>query len=143
MNEEQVAWSRRGQAVFRWITGCTPELSVSEISAPDLVYDITEGTQVFITQFDVGVYTVNDDCYFTLVACTETDGGGTQTAVTSDLHVYSGAALAGTEWAHRTFDPPIRVRYSDGYRSISVLMDANDGACTVSAEWQGWYEDEV
>jgi len=143
MNEERVTWARRGHAIFKWINDCTPGPGVSEISEPSVIYNVTSGKQIFITRLSVALQTASDDCHFNMAAYTGANATGTATDLAGHLHIYSSANLAGTENRTIVYDPPIRVRYSDGYRSISVRTTANDAACTVSIEWQGWYENEI
>lgn len=54
------------------------------------------------------------------------------------FHVYSGAANAGFQGVSLTFNPPGRVRYSDGARSLTARVQTNDAGATITITWHGY-----
>jgi len=139
--DEAAHHSRIGNRVSGWVNDKTPGDSEIVLTDATLTYDLSEGEQVLIKTFYGALQTASDNCHFNVVTCTAIDGGGIATDVCGHFHVYSSGNLAGTENFRWTFDVPLRVRYQDGVRSISIKVNANDGAAIISCGWVGWVED--
>ena len=99
--------------------------------------------QVIITDLCYGLTSVSDSCVFTLVACSEPNGGGIVTDLNHDLYIASGTAIAGVYTYQNELVPPLCVKHKDGHRSISFQVTANDASATITVGWHGWYEDEM
>lgn len=140
--DEYIHAARRGDGIHKWVNDKTPGADLVVLTDATLYYNIPEGRQVLIYQIYAGIQTVSDSCHFEIVSCTAVAGGGTPTAVTGHYHIFTGANLVGTEDKEREFTPPIIVKYSDGARSISIRVDANDASAEVSCGWMGIVEDE-
>ena len=53
----------------------------------------------------------------------------------------TGATAQGKLDADITIEPPLGpLRYSDGIRSITIRVNANDAGCTINTGWHGWKE---
>ena len=105
-------------------------------------YDIPAGKQVIVTKVFVGCETPDEFAAGYLVACAEITGGGAATQKTREIHDHVGTKKEQNE--HSTVDayPPFCIKYSDGYRSVSIAMKATDNATVCSWGWRGWVEDE-
>lgn len=110
---------------------------------PGIYYNLAAGTQVFITQFCYGVTTASDSCTFEIVSTDAASGAGVVTARTVERHMATGTAATGKLDGDTFFDPPMGpLRYSDGIRSITIRVNANDAGCAINTAWHGWWEDE-
>ena len=134
--------ARLGSGIHKWVNDKVPGDASVVLTDATLYYNIPAGHQVLITQLFLGIETVSDDCHSDMVSCDAVAGGGTPTAISGHFHIFTGANLVGTEDKEREFIPPILVKYSDGARSISVRVDANDASTVVTTGWMGWVEAE-
>jgi hypothetical protein len=135
--------ARDGRALHKWVNDKTPGATVVVLTDVTLYYNIPVGKQVMITQLNFDVATLSDDCHFSLVSCDAVAGGGTPTEISGHAHAFTGNVQAGSFSKERDFNPPIRVRHTDGARSISIRVDANDAALVCSCGWTGWIEPET
>ena len=135
--------AREGRALIRWANSTTPGASEIVLTDTTLIYDIPIGKQVIITDLCYGLTSVSDSCVFTLVACSEPNGGGIVTDLNHDLYIASGTAIAGVYTYQNELVPPLCVKHKDGHRSISFQVTANDASATITVGWHGWYEDEM
>lgn len=138
---ESAYHAREGNALHKWVNDITPGDAVSILGQESICHNLAEGEQVFVTQATFDLETVSKDVHFDIVACTAADGGGDATALCGHCHIFTGATISGAESKEREFMPPIRARYSDGVRSITMRVDA-EAATTLSCGWMGWKEDE-
>ena len=110
---------------------------------PGIYYNLSSGKQVFITQFCYGLTTASDSCTFELGTTSAANGGGTFTPITVERHLATGATATGRLDQDFTITPPLGpLKYSDGVRSITVRVNANDSGATINTAWHGWVEDE-
>lgn len=108
-------FAREGLGLHRWVNDKTAGgTDPAVLTDATLVYNLPEGHQVFINAVDFDMATVSDDVHFDLVSCSAINGGGTPTALAGHAHIFTGATIDGSASKERSYDPPIRVRYSDG-----------------------------
>jgi hypothetical protein len=142
--KSQDAWfARYGQGLTKWVDGKTPGASQVVLTDAGLVYNIPCGKQVLVRQMCFGIHTVSDNCTFEIGYTSQPDGAGVFTPIAKHIYVATGNTPTGKEDHDVIYRPPIRVRYCDGARSITIRVDANDANCVVCAGWQGWWEDEI
>ena len=142
-NDQAIRAARQGRAIHKWkdsITGLSGSHVVSTDAA--IYYDIPAGKQVIVTRLVLGLDTINDVAHAYVAGCAAITGGGNATQLCPHSHFVTGAAKEGRSEATRVFDPPICIKYSDGYRSVSLALAANDTNADVLVGWQGWMEDE-
>ena len=110
---------------------------------PGVYYNLSPGEQVFVTQICYGVLTASDSCTFELGTTDQANGAGTFTPRTLERHVATGTAATGKLDQDLDIRPALGpLRYSDGIRSVTFRVNANDAGCTINAGWHGWAEDE-
>ena len=110
---------------------------------PGIYYNLASGKQMFITQLCYGITTASDSCSFEIVSTDQANGAGTATARTLERHLATGTTPNGKLDADITIDPPLGpLKYSNGIRSITIRVNANDAGCTINTGWHGWVEDE-
>jgi len=131
-----------GDGLHLWANDITPGAADIVLTNIGLYYNVPAGRQVIITGFSVYLGTVSDDCHFNLVSCTAVAGGGAATDISCHQHITTGAAIAGFLSHKFVFTTPIRIRYSDGARSISMRVHANDAAAEITVSWGGFVMDE-
>ena len=135
--------AREGRAIHKWddrITGLSGSHVVSTDAA--IYFDIPVGKQVIITGIDIGLDTTNDVAHAYVAGCAATAGGGNSTQLSHHNHLVTGAAKEGRSEYNFSFDPLLCVKYSDGYRSVSLALAANDQNADILVAWHGWVEDE-
>lgn len=110
---------------------------------PGIYYNLAQGKQVFISQFCYGLTTASDSCTFEIVTTDAANGAGNVTARTLERHLATGTSPNGRADFDLTIDPALGpLRYSDGIRSITMRVNANDAGATINAGWHGWVEQE-
>ena len=107
---------------------------------PGIYYNLRAGDVVFITQYRVSLTTLSDDVTWELGYTDAANGGGTFRPVTCEYHVATGAANSGIVPAYFVIDPPIRITYAQGARSITFRVTTNDAGATITAAYHGWVE---
>jgi len=147
--EAGLAATRAGNGTCHWINAITPGAAQTVLTngpagdQPGIYYNIQEGRQVALTMFCFGVNTLNDDCDFELGYTSGANGGGTFTPLTPQFNVTTGAAREGRATFDKLITPPLVAKYSDGVRSITSRVDANDAGCQITVAWHGWVENET
>ena len=142
MQEQALRAAREGRSIRRYLADTTvTNAFVVQVAATDY-YDIPEGKQVVITRLHIGCETVDEFAAGYLVACAEITGGGVATQLHAQAHDHVGSKKEWSGHIVRTTNPPIVVKYSDGYRSVSLAVKATDNTTVVSYGWNGWLEDE-
>ena len=110
---------------------------------PGIYYNLASGEQVFITQVCYGLTTASDSCTFELGTTDAANGGGTFTPRMLERHLATGATVSGREDFDLTITPPLGpLKYSNGVRSITFRVNANDSGAAINAGWHGWKENE-
>ncbi len=135
--------ARDGRAIHMWddsIVGLTTEHIISTDSA--IYYNIPAGKQVVVSRMSVGLDTTDDDGHMYIAGCSAVAGGGDATQLGHHIHYYSGSKKDGRGEHDHDFSPPLVVKYSDGHRSISLALAANDTDADLLVSWSGWVEDE-
>lgn len=107
---------------------------------PGIYYNLRAGDVVFITQYRVSLTTLSDDVTWELGITDAANGGGTFRPITCEYHVATGAANSGIVPAYFVINPPIRITYAQGARSITFRVTTNDAGATITAAWHGWVE---
>jgi hypothetical protein len=135
--------ARRGNALHKYVNDKTASGSLQVLTDATLVYNIPEGEQVLVTMMHYDLETVSDDCQYEVVATDAVDGGGTATTLCGHSHLFVGTGNnpAADRW--RPFVPPMCIKYSAGYRSVTMRINANDSAAVIGCGWMGWHEKEV
>lgn len=140
--DEFIHHSRMGQVVNKWVE-TAPGADQTVLTNATLVYNIPEGKMFFIAGAIYAVTTASDSCVFDLGYTSAVDGAGDFTAVIHSLKDVTGTARTGSCTHHEAFRLPICLRYSDGVRSITWRVDANDAIAEIMVGFYGWYEDEL
>ena len=130
--------AQRGKAIHKWVNDKTASGSEQVLTDATLYYNLSEGEVVMITGTLVDLHTLNDECTFEVVSCTAVAGGGTPTALWAEQHLATAAAKAAHAPHSLCLNPPIRVRYEDGARSITFRINANDSSASVNCAWMGY-----
>jgi len=107
---------------------------------PGIYYNLVEGEIVFITQYRVNLTTLSDSATWELGYTDAANGAGTFRPLTCEYHLATGAANSGIVPAYFVIDPPLRVTYAMGARSITFRVTTNDAGATVTAAYHGWRE---
>lgn len=110
---------------------------------PGVYYNVAAGRQVLIREMCFGVITASDNCFFELGYTDGPNGTGTFRPITPRFYVMTAAAQDGRQTYEKLTNPPPCLKYSNGVRSITYRVDANDANCQISAAWHGWVEDET
>ena len=134
--------ARTGRAIHKHVAGDTVTGSFVVQTATAIYFDIPAGKQVIITNINVGCEDADEFAALYLVGCSEVAGGGTPTQFHSEIHDHVGDKKEGKSHVDDDIYPPVCIKYSDGYRSVSVAVKATDTATVVDYGWMGWYEDE-
>ena len=96
---------------------------------------------VWITQLCYGLTTVSDSCTYELGYTDQINGAGTFTPVTVERHIATGATARGRQDEDLSIIPPLGpLRYSDGIRSITFRVNANDAAASINVAWHGFIQ---
>lgn len=135
--------ARQGRAIHKWddsVIGLSTEHVISTDSA--IYYNIPAGKQVVIIRISVGLDTADDDGHLYVAGCSSVAGGGNATQLGHHIHYYSGSKKDGRGEHDHDFSPSLVIKYSDGYRSISLALAANDVDADLLVSWSGWVEDE-
>lgn len=132
--------AREGRAVHGDVDDITPGSAMIVLTNASLVFNIPERYIFFLTLIQVGIRTANDSCEFEIGYTTAINGGGTFTPVESRLHIATGTAASDKTPVNFELNPPIPIRYSDGARSITFRVDANDTGAQIDASFHGWIE---
>ena len=151
--DDLVRASQEGRGICRWVNNKSGVATLTVLtdgpvagppSEPGIYYNIPSGKQVRITKACFQLITASDDCNFRLVAMDAVNGGGNKLAyITPIFTIKNGAAFTGFQGTSYDFYLSPIVKYSDGVRSISVEVEANDASATIHAVWQGIVEDET
>ena len=130
--------AQRGKGIIKWVNDKTASGSAQVLTDATLYYNLSEGEVVMIVCLKIDIETVSDDCTFELVSCSAVAGGGTPTALTGNYHQRVGATPQPHATENVPFLVPIRVRYADGARSITVRINANDSSAVINTGWCGY-----
>lgn len=134
--------ARTGRDIRRYLYAQNVTGSYVVQTSASIYYDIPAGKQVVIVHWFVGCNDADEFAAGYLVACDAVAGGGTPVQLGHDLYDYVGDKKQGKSYIQEDLNPPIVVKYSDGYRSVSMAMKATDTNTVVDYGWDGWYEDE-
>lgn len=110
---------------------------------PGVYLNLASGQQVLLREMCFGVNTASDSCYYELGVTSAANGGGTFTPITPRFYIRTGAAPTGRSTYDKAMNPPPCLKYSDGVRSITYRVEANDANCEITAAFHGWLEDET
>lgn len=132
-----------GDTVCNYVNSVTPGVAQTILTNASLVVNIPSGRMFMLSQLCMGVLTTNDDCSFEVVGMDAADGAGNVVFAGPAFRIVVGNVnLQGlqTETWHVT--PPVAFRHSDGFRSVTFRVDANDAGCQIQAILHGYYKDE-
>lgn len=110
---------------------------------PGIYYDLQDGDIVFVEQMCYGVLTNQDSCDFELGWTDGVAASGTFTPLTLQFGMATGNPREGKTTQQREVPVPLPLRYSDGVRSITMRVDANDAACQVRCGWSAYVQKET
>lgn len=131
--------SRQGRGVCGWINEKVPGAAQVVLTDETLIYRLRAGQVVFVSQYCFAVETTSDDCQFEFGYI---DSLGAFVPRGPHKHVYTGAANSGRTAYDQDIAPAMRLAYSDGVRTITFRVDANDASCEITCGWHGWWEEE-
>jgi len=132
--------AREGRSFHCYADDITPGASETTLTDETLVHNVPAGYRTIISQIVFGVNSVDDDCEFRLASCSGAGATGTATQLNVHRHVASGAAFISQEMVVHEIVPNICVKYKDGARSISFVVNANDPATVITVGFSGWDE---
>lgn len=135
--------ARTGRSLRKYWTGVPGSASATVLTNASIVHDMVVGTQAVAVKVNWGVTTLNDSCVFEVGWCTAVTGGGTFTPICRGRHFATGTARDGRSTAHEMLVLPRIVKYSDGARSITMRVTANDTSTDITCAWHGWVESET
>lgn len=107
---------------------------------PGIYYNLIAGEVVFITQYRVNLTTLSDDVTYELGYTSAANGAGVFQPVTPEYHLSTGAANSGITPGYFVIDPPLRLTYAMGARSITFRVQTNDAGATITCAYHGWRE---
>ena len=135
--------AREGRALRKWDNNWNPGGAQGGAFVSDqegLIYNLEAGEQVIIFGWYFGV-SFDDSCQFQIGVTDQADGAGTFTAL-------AGARTQDKDATYHTgcrenwdrFDPPLRARYSEGARcvTIKVILNGTNPSCNMG--WEGILE---
>lgn len=134
--------ARQGCQVIGWVNDEDGIGTDTIMTAASLVYNVRRGERVMISCMTYGLITINDSIHVELGFTDQANGAGSFTPISGHRHVLSGAAIAGFTTQRENFTCPRPARYSEGARSITFRVTANDINAEVTLEWVGWIEKE-
>lgn len=135
--------ARRGAGFRSYVADKTASGASQVLTDATMFQNIPAGKQVVITFMYYGLESVADDCQFEVVPTDAVDGGGTPTTIMGHMHIYTPAGLGDSITQHRVLNPPCVLKYSDGHRSVTMRINANDSSAVVSCGFDGWLEPET
>lgn len=143
IEEAAIHAARRGHGYHKYVNDKTGSGSSQVLTDATLTLDIPEGWQLLITQMTFDMETVSDDCHFNIVGCSAVSGGGDPTELCGHVHIFTGTAVSSAASKERRFLPPLLVKYSTGYKSVTMRINTNDASCKVSCGYHCWMEKEL
>ena len=139
--------SRRGHGIQKWANDVVPTGADQVLTDATMYFDITEGEQVHITRMSLSTNcdgnVVTDASHFNMVSCDAVAAGGTATDLCGHVVVSQASSNRGQILKEWIFDPPIRVTYTSGARSVSMLVNSGPVTGLFTGTWQGWYDREI
>ena len=108
-----------------------------------IYYDIPEGAQVIVHTVNYGVDDANKEVEIYIVGCAAVAGGGAATQHMHHWEASHGDKKQGRVYLIEHLDQPVIIRYSSGYRSVSLAVKATDAQTDVTYGWCGWVEREI
>lgn len=138
-----LAAARRGDALHKWVNDKIPGADPVVLNDAGLIYNIPEGKRVVITSIIFSLDSAADSCVFEIGSCDQAAAAGNFTPLSIHFEIYTGQSVDGRSSSVEHFAPPLIVCYSEGARSISVRVDANDAGAVISTGWHGWIEDDI
>ena len=107
---------------------------------PGIYYNLRQGDIVFVTQYRVDLTTFSDDVTWELGYTDQPNGAGTFAPATCEYHQQTGVGANGITPDYFVINPPLRITYAMGARSITFRAQTNDAGATITAAWHGWRE---
>lgn len=145
--EAEAALDDRG--IWCWVNSVIPGAASLVLQngpagdQPGIYYDLQDNDIVLIRQVCFGVLTISDSCDFELGWTDGPVASGTFTPVSLKYGYSTGVELVGRIIEQRELTVPLPLRYSDGVRSITVRVDANDATCEIRCGWAGYVQKEI
>lgn len=139
---ERVQACRERRVLRKYANDITPGANLVVLTQASIVHNLVEGRRVMVQAIHFGILTVSDNCHFEIGWTDAAGGAGAFHPLTGHRHVYTGASVVGRLDHHDDLVPPVCIRYSDGARSITYRVHANDANCQIQCEWAGWWEQE-
>ncbi len=119
-----------------------PGVGLTVLTDAGLVLNIPEGYLYVVTSHEISIHTLSDDCLFQFGCCDAINGGGVFHADGHPDYLKSGAAQAVLVTQSHLYIPPLVIRYSEGSRSVTFQVTANDAACAISCGFDGFFMQE-
>ncbi len=133
---------REGRAVNRFRDDFTVGSLVSTVlTGVDIVTNIPEGYRFMLTRMLYDLLSLNDWAHYGFGSCSAVDGGGAFTLLAIEKHLATGANRNSYGGGHDDWESlPLRVRYQDGARSVTIRVQVNDITAIVAVAYRGWLE---
>ena len=142
MQDQGLRAAREGRDIRRYVSEVKITGDFVVQTAAALYYDIPAGKQVVVCRTYVGCETALNLIEGYMVGCAAVAGGGAATQINNHVHDHVGDKKEGSGHIIRDNLPPLVLKYSEGYRSVSIAVKATDTNTVVSFGWNGWVEDE-
>ena len=142
LQDQGLRAAREGRAIRRYLRDITVTNAYVVSTNAALYYDIPAGKQVVIPRVFVGCEDANKYAGAYIVGCAAIAGGGAATQLQNEIHDHVGDKKEGPDHTMKDCNPPLVIKYSAGYRSVSLAVKATDNLATVGFGWNGWVEDE-
>lgn len=134
--------ARQGSAVIGWVNEKTGIGTNTILTDATLVYNLRLNERVCIVLMLYGLASGSDDAHVEIGYTDQADGAGSFTPLSSYRHFATGQSLDGFLEQPEVFGMPRACAYSQGARSVTFRVTANDTDAEITLEWSGWIETE-
>lgn len=141
-NDQGLRAARQGRSIHKHVVGDTVTSAFVVQTAAGIYFDIPAGKQIVVVSINVGCEDADEFAATYLVGCSASAGGGDATQFHAEIHEHVGDKKQGKSHVDDDIYPQVVIKYSDGYRSVSMAVKATDTATVVDYGWTGWVEDE-
>ena len=102
---------------------------------------IPVGSAAVVKGFMIHLHTVSDEFTMEIGKTSIADATGDFVALSPELHIETGAALAGAGSEFITLPVPMYIEYSATAKALAVKLTCNDDSATVNFAVAGWIEE--
>jgi len=142
LSNDAAEHARQGAQVIGWVNDKTGIGTNTILTDATLVYNVRSNERIFIVEIAYGLTTTSDQVHVEAGYTSQPNGGGSFTPLCAHRHITTGQSIAGFLDREEEFSMPRVCSYSQGARSITFRVTANDTDAAVTVEWAGWIETE-